>query len=1109
MADETTTTHEPKPTTKMKDPEIPILFTNKSDEFSSILSLSNFHKFWKELEIYVRSMLIECPEETNDPWYTKWQHLKKFQFSDPATPSSLVMVCIMESITNQYTFIQVLDSLTQQIPYLGNHIYYTASDDEDASAAVKLKLFQSYDYKNPYHICYYTDTSNSFNAFQAVAAEHDKDSDNQDDTSSSLNQKPAADATTDEKEQQSSTSQRHAFSPTTSELDKYSEVEQTNEEDENVETVQNSVPGNVTEVVEPSDEHTDSLLSFSLDSGAEAESTLSVRSRRKQNTLKSMIVNTCKEEIANMQSSIIAEVRNVLTQHINQQSMNQNQPVNTSVSQASMKPSVSTKVSISATAPVRKVMSPISTGMTPPPPNSSVPSSITQTPVTSNTVGNNNDLNHHNPVGESAPALTTIDNSTNSAKNNMAPAQSVAKGTSSITTQPTNNTSLNPSAASYQFQPTVASMPSTKPQPANVTPTKRMSKRPPGNKNAFKWNQSWKHKSNPYYAPSSKQHINNANTTKPPLPSVQFAIPSTTPGTMPTAMPQPYPGASQATTQAPASVPASVPASNPASVPGAIPASIPAPVSAPAPASIPPSSVPASVPAPAPTAVPHAFTRTGQTSTTVPPTTSTSFSTNPRFSQQQYHQHHSSTMHQPSAMFGQTQSAHPTFSPGGQQHVKGGVISFRYNNLTYELRDTDFIKYAGDLLKVNNSHEIIHFYKHHHTMALQRNIFITDFEHLSYWDRQQTSIPPTCFLQHPNQADNSDLAYKRMRAVLYQKISKAEFVQAEHRAIIQNHSVTQDGFAALYDLAARCHPHLLARTSRYNRFNTRPQMLPEDNIYTLKRKYENWLELEKIDNHKYTDECILRFIMEDLREDSRYDKAVRALEVELSTFDTMKRHTQSYIPFPMDLYLHNIPQTVMACYTDDEKESLFSSSTISKMSDTASTSSSSSMEQGYVRTLFSTGDHEDIQCFINVMKSSNRMPARESLDQYCQGCGKYGHDIFHQGCDFCAQLSIALKFLDKHPDEVKKIIKKYMSFQRQRKIHRKEKEAKSGNDKRSKKKPEYNRRNFKATVRALQTALNEFSSSHNEDSDDSASYADAKENDNNSESSEASTPFES
>ena len=49
------------------------------------------------------------------------------------------------------------------------------------------------------------------------------------------------------------------------------------------------------------------------------------------------------------------------------------------------------------------------------------------------------------------------------------------------------------------------------------------------------------------------------------------------------------------------------------------------------------------------------------------------------------------------------------------------------------------------------------------------------------------------------------------------------------------------------------------------------------------------------------DERVLPYVMQDLHEDTRYDRALRQLEVDIFTHDTMKRHLSAYIPFPLDL----------------------------------------------------------------------------------------------------------------------------------------------------------------------------------------------------------------
>ena len=52
--------------------------------------------------------------------------------------------------------------------------------------------------------------------------------------------------------------------------------------------------------------------------------------------------------------------------------------------------------------------------------------------------------------------------------------------------------------------------------------------------------------------------------------------------------------------------------------------------------------------------------------------------------------------------------------------------------------------------------------------------------------------------------------------------------------------------------------------------------------------------------------------------------------MDLATHDTIKRHTVAWVTFPVEFML--LPQTDMSCNKDDEKDSLFSDATISKMS---------------------------------------------------------------------------------------------------------------------------------------------------------------------------------
>ena len=878
----------------------PILFTNGSDEYSAIIKFEKFSSFWLQLEAYVRVLVIDNPEEQHELWYRKWKGYKKFKIANPDTPTATIVTVIMEDMLNEYNIVQVMEKLAEEIPYLHNHMYFTASDEHDTSVAMKFKLFQSSDFIHPNFVAIFTDDSNQYNTL-AKDNEHIK-----------LDNDAIGIGNDDFMEDRGEMTNPSSIKP--SDLGHVKSLLSYSNEDYD----QHENDLEIGEEIVPANEN--NVLINQTDDKEDGVSTLSSRQRRKKASLKQLITDTCKAEMANIQQSIIVEVTNAIKQH-----MTANLP-----------------------APVTN--------------NTSVPQNPNANQSTSNTQA------YPTSTVTPTPMPCAVNNATSTSM--PTPVQSVPQQ------QTPNRTNVTGA-----------------PAPSNVPPV--------ASANSTKWNSQWKHKNNPNHR---QQHKPVHNPYRKPPAQVSFSTPA------PQQQPSQIPPVQSTNVPKQSGHPTTYATASSSNPPGPVPR--------------------------------HYNTPTAQPQ---------------MFNQQPHHL------------------------------MKGGVLHFGYNGLQYELRDMDFTKYAGDLLQVDSTDDIIHFYKHLHTMAIQRNILITEFEHLVYWDRLQTSIPPTCLFQSVSVTDNSELAYKRMRSVLYQKISQAVFSDPEHKALVRNHAIAQDGFAVLYDLAAKCHPHLLSKTLRYNRFNVRPQMMPEDNIYTLKRKYETWLELEKVENHVYTDECILRYIMNDLGKDSRYHKALQQLQVDLSTHTTMKRHSTAYIPFPSELLLHNIPHTVMACYNDDEKSTLFLEASISKMSDTTE-STSTSMEQGYVRTKFSSGTGEEIQSFINVMKTSPCMPARQSIDKFCKVCGQFGHDVYHQGCDFCAQLSMALKFLEKNPDDMQKIIRTYMDHQRQRQASKMKKNA----DKSPiRQKQRYKKNNFRASVKAIQSALDNLADSSDSDADDIQSYVDA------------------
>ena len=318
---------EPESTAKMKPPDDPILFSNNSEDFEMELDFNNFHLFWKELEVYVRSLLIDCPEETTDAWYKKWKALANFKLSEPQQSSQMITLCIMESFDNEFTIVDVLEALTMQIPYLANHIYFSSVDTK---VIIKLKIFQSYDFQNPFHIQAFNDPTNSYNAFCAnnnnsIDGNNEKTSVSDNDGN---NEKTSVSGNEPKNEIEPS-SPTHADSVNVENASESQMMDNDNLKNESMKSSMDETPRQnedrkkspveqttMSKVMEL-DDNTDSLLSYSLDSqevGAEAAT--SSRSKRKQNSLKSFIVDTCQKELKSMQTTMISEFKSVLNQHL-------------------------------------------------------------------------------------------------------------------------------------------------------------------------------------------------------------------------------------------------------------------------------------------------------------------------------------------------------------------------------------------------------------------------------------------------------------------------------------------------------------------------------------------------------------------------------------------------------------------------------------------------------------------------------------------------------------------------------------------------------------------------------------------------------------------------
>ena len=435
-------------------------------------------------------------------------------------------------------------------------------------------------------------------------------------------------------------------------------------------------------------------------------------------------------------------------------------------------------------------------------------------------------------------------------------------------------------------------------------------------------------------------------------------------------------------------------------------------------------------------------------------------------------------------------STHPTSSFQTPQHKnnpsrtsqipfqRAGVIIFTYDGAQYELNDTHFHKYSSELLPVRTKSDLIVFYNQLQSMAVLSNIFLSPFENLVPWNKSPSSIPTTCLLQSLSIQDNTVEAYRRMKSALYTKITKSTILNQQYKAIVSHHSTTQDGFEVLYDLCCHCHPKLVIATSRVRDTNPRPVMRQEDTIYTYIKSLETWVKVNEINGVNHNDMQMIDIVMEELRNDSRYDQALIGITNQLTMMDTYNRQFNRN-DFPESLLVSNLPSTVMSYYSDAEKQQLFPPTTVvNKIVDSTSSSSTSDI----------------CDAIINSIKNDKSL-TRKMIDELCEGCGKFGHDVFQNGCDFCAQLLIARNFLESNPKSAASILRNYKTHQNQRQKNRNDKNSGGRKEQRnSEKKPRYNfRSRQKAKIKQLTNDMINALKDDDDNASEENSFHDANE----------------
>ena len=428
-------------------------------------------------------------------------------------------------------------------------------------------------------------------------------------------------------------------------------------------------------------------------------------------------------------------------------------------------------------------------------------------------------------------------------------------------------------------------------------------------------------------------------------------------------------------------------------------------------------------------------------------------------------------------------------------YQRSGSMIFRYQNTDYELRDQQYNKNSSELREVTTKTDLVHFYEEMQSDAISYNIFLQQFDMLKPWAKYTTNtLPPTCLLTHLTAVDNTIDAYNRMKNALYNKLAKSTFHDKEYDAIVKHGSIGKDGFEVLYELMTHCHPKLLVATAKIRDTNKRPELTSLDSVYSYCEKLTTWLTIESIKGLQHSDDQVLDIIMEEMRRDEKYGKAIKSITSELAIKDTFHRMSGTST-FPENLKIYHLPSTIMSYYTKEEREDLFptdnnSDAVVNKVmvDEPLNTSEMGSEMQ------------ELVQAIVKAMKDSTSKGTRitrERVDEMCEGCGMWGHNVYQTGCDRCAQYLMIKKYLEDNPQNIKSILYKYKKHQKN--IATKRQNKSSTEDKKVPNR-RYNTRYSKARVKRLQDAIFQAMVSDSEETDEesfaSATQSNSEDGDN-------------
>lgn len=378
-------------------------------------------------------------------------------------------------------------------------------------------------------------------------------------------------------------------------------------------------------------------------------------------------------------------------------------------------------------------------------------------------------------------------------------------------------------------------------------------------------------------------------------------------------------------------------------------------------------------------------------------------------------------------------------STAGIAKVNEKYVEFHQPQGMYTLRDNDFKRNSPPLQICKKPSDIVHIYNALESSANSYNIMITPFNDIQVWDKAPNSIPTTCNMDFNVEEDsNLHMVYTRMSSAIYEKLRKTNFLYIPRFNKILNSTRTTDGFVILYKLIESQHPNLTSEQKR----PPKPTMVHNTCIYDFISEYENWLDYESISSRTYTPAEKVEYLMDQLKEDDKYEEAYKLVSSQYMIYkqDKLRNHSA---PFPHSLLMSNIDSTIATVYSDDDQSILYGSVHQHNDNDSTNNAQVNAMNANPARTRsygnsnkqrnnYNNNTYDKNQHFYGrLFQSPERANwKRKPIHQWCKCCGTYGHDIFKNGCDFAAKVILVQSFLNRNPNMQRRIVESYQAVQK-------------------------------------------------------------------------------